>query len=130
MLGVALVILHLIDVVFGSESASLAAGGAGWLGSLAPIDIEARSRLLGGVGVTVGALTTVAGVALMLLRRWAIWFAFIPVGLALLFAPFSRLVLAPHFRFTGPDIFDFAEAAVIAMVASAAVIFRKGLNDP
>ena len=129
LLGVTLIILHLNGIEFGTESASLVAGGARWSGSLAPDDIEARSRVMGSVGVIVGVLTTVAGVALVLLRRWAIWFALVPVSLTLLFAPFSRLILPPHLRFTGPDIWDFAEASVIAVVVSAAVIFRNGLKD-
>jgi hypothetical protein len=131
MLGLVIIVLYLFGIALGSETPSLVAGGGrgAWIGNMTSDDIEVRARLMGAVGVLVGALTAIAGVALLLLKRWALWFTLIPICLALLFPPLSRLILPARLGFQGPDIGDYAVAAAIALVSSAALMFRKGFKN-
>jgi hypothetical protein len=109
VLGLALILLHLFNIVAGSESASLVAGGAILAGGLAPDAIERRARLLGSVGVAAGTLTLASGMGLVLLRRWALWLSLVPVGLVLVFPVFSRIALGPPFRFARALIFRISQ---------------------
>jgi hypothetical protein len=89
------------------------------------LDKPARTHLLGGVGILVGALCALAGCGYVLLKSWAFWVSLAAVLVALLFAPMTRLLMPPTFKFAGANVADYAQASLVALVASAAVVFRK-----
>jgi hypothetical protein len=126
LIGVADILVHILGIIQGAQIESLAAGGEHpWAGAMSPDDVEARTRLLGGVGILVGALCAVAGCGYVLLKNWVLWVSLTAVLVALLFAPMSRLLMPPTLQFAGPNVADYAQASLVALVASAAPVFRK-----
>jgi hypothetical protein len=125
ILGICFVVLGLTQMSVSKDiAAALTTDGRAWSMPVSKEVFFARSKIWGGVVISVGALTALGGVGMALRRRWGFHAAATAAVVMLVFPRMTQILLAKEYAFDSLSLVDFSVAALAGLSASLAWMFR------